>query len=223
MFSIMLNVRSGSRDAAIPISDPGTARHDLVLAAIELVGERGWRATTVRAVAERAGVSAPLVMHHFGSKEGLLAACDDHVRALMRSAVGHLSDGMGDEASVQALLAIPDIAPTLGYVGRSLQDGGEVGRWWFDEMMRLSLDGLAGAEAAGRARRSDDPEMRAVLLIAMDLGMVLMRPLVEGRLGAPLTDPTTVERWVRTEFDVLTHGVMIPADERAAADPEETP
>lgn len=47
--------------------------------AVQLFGERGIRATTIRDVARVADVSPALVMHHFGSKEGLRAACDDWV------------------------------------------------------------------------------------------------------------------------------------------------
>ncbi len=33
----------------------------------------------LRTIAEAAGVSAGLVIHHFGSKDGLRAACDDYI------------------------------------------------------------------------------------------------------------------------------------------------
>jgi AcrR family transcriptional regulator len=204
MFSTILNMCSATA------ATDRDARTAIVHATLELVGERGPAATTVRAVAERAGVSPPLVMFHYGSKDGLITACDEHVRALMGSAIEAIMSGLGDEATLHALLALPDVADALAYIGRSIQDRGEIGRWWFDEMLRLSLDGLAAAESAGLARPSDDPEMRAVLVMAMDLGMVLMRPLVESRLGASLSDPDTMARWIRTELDVLTHGVMLP-------------
>ena len=48
-------------------------------AAITLFGAHGIRATTIRSVAQAAGVSPGLVIHHFGSKEGLREACDDKV------------------------------------------------------------------------------------------------------------------------------------------------
>ncbi len=182
----------------------------LIRSAVELVGERGHRAATVRAVAARAGVSAPLVIHHFGSKDGLLAAADRHVQGLVTDAMRTIGTPQRSEATVQALLAVPDIAPSIAYIGRSLLDGGDVGRWWFDEMLRITVDGLEQAVAAGAARPSDDPAMRAMLMIAMDLGLVLLRPLVEASIGGGLTDPSIVERWVRTELDILTNGVLVP-------------
>jgi AcrR family transcriptional regulator len=43
----------------------------------------GFQKTNLRAVAATAGVSAGLVIHHFGSKEKLRAAYDDHVLRIL--------------------------------------------------------------------------------------------------------------------------------------------
>jgi AcrR family transcriptional regulator len=47
--------------------------------AIELIAERGYAATTVAEVCRRAETVAPVLYHHFKSKEGLLAAVVDRV------------------------------------------------------------------------------------------------------------------------------------------------
>ena len=220
----MLNVRSAASE---PVAAADT-RSRLVAAAIESVGEVGAEATTVRDVAERIGVSPPLVIHHFGSKAGLLAACDDRVRQVLGEAADAVMAGGGSEATSTRLLSLPDVSAALSYVARSLLQGGDVGAWWFDEMLRLTIEGLADAESAGSARDAPDPVARAVLLICMDLGMVLMRPLVEARLGGSLADGEVVERWVRAELDLLTRGVMIPdpatpPDPATRPDPATTP
>lgn len=48
-------------------------RESVVVAARALFLERGYRATTLRAVAGAAGVDAALISYHFGSKKGLFA------------------------------------------------------------------------------------------------------------------------------------------------------
>lgn len=53
-----------------PRGNPPT-RATIVAAARELFLERGYRGTTVRAVAARAGVDQALISYHFGSKQGL--------------------------------------------------------------------------------------------------------------------------------------------------------
>lgn len=54
-------------------------RDGLLTAAIAVLGEEGYKAMSMRAVAERAGVRLSLVHYHFGSKQGLLEAVLDHL------------------------------------------------------------------------------------------------------------------------------------------------
>ena len=162
----------------------------------------------MREVADAAGVSAPLVMHHFGSKAGLVRACDEHVRSRLEAGMA-IVDEMGEDAGLRDLLGVDGMETAIVYVGRSMQDGGEVGREWFDHMFQMSVTGYEELVEAGRARPSDDPIMRALLFVAMDLGMVVLRPLVEETLGLSLTDPAVVERWMRTEFGLLAHGLIV--------------
>ena len=49
------------------------SRERLLEAAIALIGERGYAATGIGAICERAGLAKTALYHHFGSKEGLLA------------------------------------------------------------------------------------------------------------------------------------------------------
>lgn len=49
--------------------------------ALAVFAERGFREASMEAVAERAGITKPVLYTHFGSKDGLLLACIEHVRA----------------------------------------------------------------------------------------------------------------------------------------------
>lgn len=55
-------------------------REDLIAAALDLIAEGGTEAATVRAIAERAGVTPGLIRHYFDGKEELILAA---YRALM--------------------------------------------------------------------------------------------------------------------------------------------
>ncbi|WNI26589.1 TetR family transcriptional regulator [Streptomyces sp. ITFR-16] len=61
-----------ARTRGRPPGNPPT-RASIVSAARTLFLERGYRATTLRAVAGAAGVDAALIAYHFGSKKGLFA------------------------------------------------------------------------------------------------------------------------------------------------------
>ncbi len=211
----MCSARSGA-DAA----PEAAARERILRVAIDLVGREGAPATTVRRVAAAAEVSPALVMHHFGSKAGLLAACDDEVMATIRRAI----EGLGSddlEVSFAELLAAESASPAVGYVGRAMHEGGEAGRRWFDWMIELTRQGMADLADAGLARPADDPEMQAVLLLAMDIGVVLMRHHVERYLGAAITDDHITARWATAELDLLTHGVLLAHAEHDPGTPPE--
>lgn len=52
----------------------GTGRQELLGATVRVVAAKGLRGMTFRAVADEAGVNNTLIAHHFGSRDGLLAA-----------------------------------------------------------------------------------------------------------------------------------------------------
>jgi AcrR family transcriptional regulator len=75
-----------SRTEAQPGEDQRLARGrstraQLLSAATEVLRERGFAATSMRAVADRAGAQLSLVHYHFGSKRGLLVAVLDELTA----------------------------------------------------------------------------------------------------------------------------------------------
>ena len=58
-------------------SAPDASTRDRIRdAAIAAFAERGFDAASLRDIAQRAGVSAALIVHHFGSKDGLREECD---------------------------------------------------------------------------------------------------------------------------------------------------
>ena len=56
----------------------GETRDRLLVVAAELMHESGEPTVSTRAVCERAGVEAPTLYHHFGSKQGLIDAVIQH-------------------------------------------------------------------------------------------------------------------------------------------------
>jgi AcrR family transcriptional regulator len=59
-------------------TNAGATRDRLLLAAAQLMHESGDATVSTRAVCERAGVEAPTLYHHFGSKQGLIDAVIQH-------------------------------------------------------------------------------------------------------------------------------------------------
>jgi AcrR family transcriptional regulator len=75
-------------------------------AAEALFAKRGYEATSVEEIAERAGISKPIVYEHFGGKEGLYAVIiDREVEHIVASIVEAISSGTPRERVEQAALA----------------------------------------------------------------------------------------------------------------------
>jgi AcrR family transcriptional regulator len=85
-------------------------REQLLDVGRSLFAEKGFDATSVEEIAQRAGVSKPVVYEHFGGKEGLYAVVvDREMRALLDSITGALtSQGRPRELLERAAFALLD-------------------------------------------------------------------------------------------------------------------
>lgn len=128
----------------------------------------------LRTVAADAGVTAGLIIHHFGSREGLLSACDHQVLQLTRESKTAVMTGGAAEMLMQMAQA-EQYAPAVGYVLRRLQAGGPMAAQLVDDFVADAVTYLAEGEQAGVIRPSRDPEARARLLTEMALGALLLQ------------------------------------------------
>jgi len=67
-----------------PPANTVPADQRIITAAIALYGDMGFTGVSLKTIAARAGVSAPLISHYFGSKDGLRLACDRHASTIVR-------------------------------------------------------------------------------------------------------------------------------------------
>ncbi|MHA6622152.1 TetR/AcrR family transcriptional regulator [Pseudonocardia sp. DLS-67] len=157
-----------------------TARARIRDAAMAEFSARGPAGATIRGIAERAGVSPALVQHHFGTKDGLRAACDAFVLDYMRAGVeeGIARDRIGDPAFIAATHATAP--PVLRYLARALVDGSPAAATVFDELVAITERYLDGVPA------ETDAHTRAVVLTAMRLGPTVLHEHVTRGLGTEL-------------------------------------
>ena len=81
-----------------------TTRQQLIAAAMELFGRKGYAGTTLKDVGEMAGVSAGLAAYHFGSKQALLAAVVADIQNAASERIGRPGPS-ADCDEVEALVA----------------------------------------------------------------------------------------------------------------------
>ena len=149
-----------------------TARARILHAAVARFGADGL-GVGLRAIAADAGVSAGNVLHHFGSKDGLRAACDAHVLAVVRAAKSTALGPAGPDALLIQLAGLEEYAAVVGYVLRSLQDGGPLARAFVDAFAADAADYLAAGVAGGTLRPSRDEAARASYLTLQGIGTLL--------------------------------------------------
>jgi TetR/AcrR family transcriptional regulator, regulator of cefoperazone and chloramphenicol sensitivity len=189
-----------------------TAKARLREVALELFAANGVAATSLRAVAKAAGVSPGLVVHHFGSKEGLCRAVDEAVverieRALAQVPVVKGSGGELLEERGEVVTALLRSQPTLcDYLGRALSENTEASAAFFHRLFESASRDRALVKA-GVMRGKSDPFWRAVNQILLMVGPLMMRPLIERELGGPLLEEPNFRRWMRARTDLLRKGL----------------
>jgi TetR/AcrR family transcriptional regulator, regulator of cefoperazone and chloramphenicol sensitivity len=201
-------VRSTSVDR-----DDLTTKARLRETALELFADRGIAATSLRSIGAAAGVSPGLVIHHFGSKDGLRRAVDAVVVKRITAALSEVPiDSSGasvidQRAEVLARVLRPQPA-LLQYIAQALSEGGAAAGELFHLLYATASADNVLADA-GVIRTDSDPFWRALQQLVLIVGPLLLRPLIEQHLGGSLFDPGNFDRWMRANADLLKHGLYI--------------
>jgi TetR/AcrR family transcriptional regulator, regulator of cefoperazone and chloramphenicol sensitivity len=225
LFSL-LYVRSSSDDL--------TARARIRDAAMLRFARDGF-GTPLRAIATDADVSAALVIHHFGTKDGLRAACDAHVLDTVGDELAHTLRHATPEQTVARAAGADDLAPIVAYLVRSLLAGGELAARLVDGLVEASTQYLRDGIEDGTVRAGTDPAAMARVLVAVDLGLLLVAQVraSAGAGPAPTRDPVAamaaMTTDVRAVIELYTHGVFADSsfldayDRTTPTPPEENP
>jgi TetR/AcrR family transcriptional regulator, regulator of cefoperazone and chloramphenicol sensitivity len=197
--------------------DDRTARAVIRDEALRLFAEHGPEAVTVRQIAAAAGVSPGLILHHFGSKQGLREAVDQHVLTLFDVMLGEMTgehaydlfDPAASGSLAEAIVRhLPPQSPVPAYLRRLLLDGGQGGRELFRRLFQLSAQTLDALAAAGLAAPGADPAVRAAFLMSNDLAVLLLREHLAEVLGTdPLSD-AGMARWAREALAIYGSGLL---------------
>ncbi|MBI2800481.1 MAG: TetR family transcriptional regulator [Gammaproteobacteria bacterium] len=193
--AVRLTTGHQDRKIKVPgIGSPGLEVRERVLnSALECFGAFGFAGTSTRAVADRAGVSHPLLLYHFESKDGLwlkmmesiIGRYQDNLQARLSTA-GTVDPVAGLKAFIENFVEFSAQVPQLHriMIQQSTQGSDRI-QWLIDGYLRASFENVCGMIRHGQDERRVRPGDPARLYYA-----------VIGLAGTVLS--------VSTEFEILT-------------------
>lgn len=178
---------SAARRGRPPKAEAGDTRDRLLAAAAEACAEVGYDGATLQAIAGRAGVTAPAIYNHFGSREELLHLAGVQGLHRMTETLAARGPGAGF-----AEIALAYLRPDMAGTRRLLAELHVAGRR--DAGLAALLDGWHRAEAERLVEHlpsDDDPEATVKALFLLLLGLCHLDDL-----AAVAADPEAVARRV---------------------------
>jgi AcrR family transcriptional regulator len=176
-------------------------------AAVDLFGRAGFAHVTVRQIATEAGVSPGLVIHHFGSKEGLREACDAYVQQVFSDAIDDM-ERRGPASAMAQLAHVEQYLPPVRYGTRALKDGGPLATALFGRLVGDTRTWLASSVASGQVRPSDDEHARATLLVCISLGIQMLSDHIAPQIPPGERDVYLVGALAGAAVELYTHGLF---------------
>ena len=163
-----------------------STREQILAAATREFAEHGFRGASIRGIASAAGVSAGLVQHHFGTKDGLKQACDERVMFLLKDSQHLLllrgSIPLDDDDEVFDRL--DEIQSLIDYLIMSMSSGSETAAQWFRTITEYTHDALtSGRIGPALDTEKDDSWAIAATQTAMALGITAFYRTIQQALN----------------------------------------
>ena len=187
-------------------------RDSIVEAALSVFGDRGIEATSLREVAREAKVSPALVVHHFGGREGLIAAADE--AALREFGTAYAAEepagagGLLRQRAAQTARVMRDRPDVCSYLGRALAEATPGASRLFTLMVEGGRGEVEALAERGALREDADLLWATLQHFLLIWAPLAFRPLLEREaLGGSLLDDASLDRWVQANVELLERGL----------------
>jgi AcrR family transcriptional regulator len=182
-------------------------------AALKAFAAHGIAATSLKSVAEAAGVSVGLVQHYFGTKAALMVAVDEHVLRLVGDAMESEplptspSESL-NEAGRRVTNLFAENPDVVDYLGRALLEGGTFGEEIFDGLLAVSAAQYDHFIEHQLARPDADPTWATINPLLLRMSAMIFRTHIERHLPEPLFAPAQLTRWDAAVTALIREGLM---------------
>ncbi|WP_394939752.1 TetR family transcriptional regulator [Psychromicrobium sp. YIM B11713] len=198
------------------IKDVGPPHEDLSTpakirdAAVRCFADSGFQKTSVRSIASAAGVSPGLIIHHFGSKDGLREACDEFILNKVLTKANEESSLQGFQSVLQNHLNNPgEFDLEVSYLRRAVSEDSPMGH----KVITLVIDETEAVIRAGIAdgtmNPSSDARALAVFVAMTSLAMLTMSEQINEALDAPGFNQAMTNRIAIPALELFTHGLYV--------------
>lgn len=195
----------------------------LLDAALEAFSESGFKGTSTRDIADRAGVHHPLITYHFKNKEQLWRAATDRIfREFNISLVKAMSEVEDTNAKARAKAFVRTYVrysrnqPALHKI--ILQEAGQQSDrldWLVDNHLRPLFDevnkGITELQALGIAP-SGNPALLFNMIRVSAGGLIALKQELKGTSGIDLDDDDEIDELAEMIIRVFFPGEAAPAD-----------
>jgi AcrR family transcriptional regulator len=177
-----------------------STRDEIADAAVHCFAREGF-GTSLRTVAAEAGVSAALIVHHFGSKQGLVEACDARVLGVADEKLRLLNND-GIAAAAAWVVSVMQEGSVPAYIAQSLVGGGEAGKRLFTSFVDVTEKALLDLDLPAT-------RMTAALLVTHSLGTMVLSDHIAAATGtAPYSNDGLVD--LALAATSIYRGVLAP-------------
>jgi len=213
--SAVRSPRRAPRQRAFAAPPDRDGRDKILQVAIRSFSEIGYEGTTTAAVAREAGVTQPLVHHHFGSKEGLWRAAMDELFAEV-DAFREPSDASPTERLVAGIDQFVRFVARRPEVTRVIAREGAKSSprltYLIDRHLRAPFQAVVGAmkagQRAGLIARDVRPELVLFLLLGAGSHLFDVTAFARESLGIDAESERTREEFVALVREVMSAGIF---------------